>query len=259
MRGSVHLVCTETEIVGIAGIGDAPVSAPFVDATFQLTNRKIGEHGTRARALRECSRTGAEQSERRGYAVGISSASPPPDSTARARPSGAFCSPWGSGPSCIPHRPVPEWRSAEASSSGATSLPVRRTDAPTGGIHSSAEDRRQRLIFRWGHCPRKRLCSMSVFSRISRSSGVSSSVPLILRMASPFRADKKPPAERIRWCKPAFAPRPHSAVCAGQKLRKIVPGITTRYSGFRRFLQPRSSKGHPLPKVLFIVIMLYYI
>ena len=122
-----------------------------------------------------------------------------------------------------------------------------------------AEDRRQRLIFRWGHCPRKRLCSMSVFSRISRFSGVSSSVPLILRMASPFRADKKPPAERIRWCKPAFAPRPHSAVCAGQKLRKIVPGITTRYSGFRRFLQPRSSKGHPLPKVLFIVIMLYYI
>lgn len=133
MRDSVHLVCTETEIVGIAGIGDAPVSAPFVDATFQLTNRKIGEHGTRARALRECSRTGAEQSERRGYAVGISSAGPPPDSTARARPSGAFRSPWGSGPSCIPHRPVPEWRSAEASSSGATSLPVRRTDAPTGG------------------------------------------------------------------------------------------------------------------------------
>lgn len=63
-----------------------------------------------------------------------------------------------------------------------------------------AEDRRQHLIFRQGHCPRKRLCSMSVFSRISRSSGVSSNVPLILRMASPFRADKKPPAER-RWCK----------------------------------------------------------
>lgn len=83
MRGSGHLVRAEAEIVGMVGIGDAPVPAPFVDAAFQLTNRQIGEHGTRARALRECSRTGAVQGERRGYAVGISSVGPPPDSTAR--------------------------------------------------------------------------------------------------------------------------------------------------------------------------------
>ena len=50
MRGSVHLVRTETEIVGIAGIGDAPVSESFVDATFQLIKRQIGERGARARA-----------------------------------------------------------------------------------------------------------------------------------------------------------------------------------------------------------------
>lgn len=55
-----------------------------------------------------------------------------------------------------------------------------------------------------------------------------------------------PPGRTDTMVQTAFAPRPRSAVCAGQKLRKIVPGLTTRYSGFCRFLQPRSSKGHPL-------------